>query len=70
VRTAAGLTLGTAGAILAERGIRSQLYGVEGMDPWTFGVAIAVLATAAAAAAFLPARRAAAVNPATALRGE
>jgi ABC-type antimicrobial peptide transport system permease subunit len=69
-RTLVGLVIGLAGAILGARALRTQLYGVEAIDPWSIGGAIVVLAVSAAAAAALPARRAARVNPATALRAE
>jgi hypothetical protein len=47
--------------------IRSQLYNVQPMDPLTGG-AVVVLAATAFAASYLPARRAAALDPRTALR--
>jgi ABC-type antimicrobial peptide transport system permease subunit len=46
------------------------LYGVAVRDAWTYAGVIAVLGTAAVFAAWLPARRAARVNPIEALRAE
>lgn len=67
---AAGLTLGLAGAAAATRLLRALLYGVTPGDPATFLAAAAVLAAACLAASYLPARRATAVDPVAALRGE
>jgi predicted permease len=50
--------------------VESQLYGVEPMDPVAIIGAMALLAVAAIIAAFLPARRAAHVDPVVALRAE
>jgi len=50
--------------------VRSQLYGIEPADPWTLGAAAAGLLAVAALAAGIPARRAARVDPMTALRDE
>jgi ABC-type antimicrobial peptide transport system permease subunit len=50
--------------------VESQLYGVEPMDPVAIIGAMALLAVAAITAAFLPARRAAHVDPVVALRAE
>ncbi len=67
---AAGILLGAAGALLATRQIRSLLYRVSPLDPWTFAGVVIVLAVVAVCAAYVPARRAAAVDPAVALRME
>jgi putative ABC transport system permease protein len=62
--------LGLAAAVAAARLLRSQLYGVSPYDPLTF-LAVAVgLAAVASLACYLPARRAARVDPAITLRGE
>lgn len=50
--------------------IESQLYDVKAFDPAALATAVLVLSFAALAAAFVPARRAAAVNPTDALRAE
>jgi len=67
---AAGLALGIAGAYAAARQIRSMLYGVTPDDPWTYSAVAILLAAVAAAAAYIPARRAAALDPAITLRQE
>jgi ABC-type lipoprotein release transport system permease subunit len=46
------------------------LFGVQAWDPMTFASAALVLGLASMAASFLPARRAASVNPTDALRAE
>ena len=50
--------------------MRSLLFGVQAWDAVTLGCVAAVLGLASMAASFLPARRAAAVNPTDALRAE
>jgi ABC-type antimicrobial peptide transport system permease subunit len=64
----AGLTVGGGFAYGASRLIASRLYGVEPQDPVTIAVATAVLLAVAVAAAYLPARRAAELDPMLALR--
>ena len=65
---AAGLLIGVVSALAAGRVLASLLFGVTTTDPLTFvGVALA-LGIAALCASYLPARRAAAVDPMTALR--
>ena len=68
--TVVGALLGVAVALAATRVLRGILYGVSATDPWTFGAVGAVLLAAAAAACYLPARRALAVDPLSALRHE
>ena len=68
--TVAGALLGVAVALAATRVLRGILYGVSASDPWTFAAVTAVLLAAAAAACYLPARRALAVDPLSALRHE
>jgi predicted permease len=66
--TALGLTAGLAGALAAGQWIRSLLFGVTVADPTTFaGVACTVI-VAAVLATYVPARRAASVDPTDALR--
>jgi predicted permease len=67
---AAGVALGAAGAGAAAHALRSLLPGVSAADPLTFAAIAALMASAAAAASFGPARRAARVDPAVALRSE
>jgi putative ABC transport system permease protein len=65
-----GLGLGLVGAVAVTGILRSLLYEVKPRDPMTFaGVTILLLAVALAAA-FIPARRAAHVDPVQALRAE
>jgi macrolide transport system ATP-binding/permease protein len=65
-----GLALGIPAALFAGRFMASLLYQVSNTDPLAFLGAVAVLALCATAAAFLPARRAAAIDPMRALRTE
>jgi ABC-type antimicrobial peptide transport system permease subunit len=66
----AGLAIGWAAAALVTRYAASLLYGVSPTDFWTFVAVSAVLAAAAMLACYLPARRAARVDPMVALRYE
>jgi putative ABC transport system permease protein len=66
----AGLVLGLVAALLVMRWVSSLLYGVSAHDPLIFGGVFLVLATAAALACYIPARRAARVDPLVALRYE
>lgn len=66
----AGLASGVVAALGATRLLRSLLYGVEPADPATFGAIVLVLGSAAAAAIWLPARRATRVDPVEAIRAE
>jgi len=67
---AVGVVLGLAGALALTRFLAGQLYGVRPTDPLTFVAVTALLALVALAATWLPARRAARVNPMVALRAE
>ncbi len=68
--TAVGVALGLGGALAAASLMRKLLFGVQTWDIWTLaGVAILICASALIAS-FLPARRAALVNPTEALRAE
>ena len=68
--TAIGLALGTAGALAAGRWISTLLYGVSPADPVSLAGACLLFTIAAIGATYIPARRAAAVDPAAALRSE
>jgi putative ABC transport system permease protein len=68
--TSVGLALGLAGALAATRIIRSLLYEVSPTDPLTFVCVGVLLAGVALLASYLPARRAARVDPMVALRYE
>jgi len=67
---AIGLGIGIPAALLGGRLMQTQLYGVKIYDPMTFVGAVLVLAASAALAGFIPARRAASVEPMQALRIE
>ncbi len=66
----AGLALGLATALSATRFLTGFLYRLEPNDPTTMAAACVILAAAAAVAGFLPARRAANLDPMAALREE
>jgi predicted permease len=65
---AIGLAAGVAVALLVSRVVGVVLYGVGAQDPLAFTAAIGVLLVSAAGAVFIPARRAAGVDPAFVLR--
>jgi putative ABC transport system permease protein len=65
-----GLVLGTGGALALTRLIGSFLYGVTAMDPLSFAAASLVLAAVGLLACYFPARRAARIEPAIALRSD
>jgi predicted permease len=65
-----GLALGIPIALLGGRFMADQLYGVRSYDPFSLAIAVVVLSIAAALAGFLPARRAASIEPMEALRIE
>jgi ABC-type antimicrobial peptide transport system permease subunit len=67
---AAGIVLGLFGAVAAAALMRSLLFGVAAWDLPTLAAVSAVLGVSALIASFLPARRAARVNPVEALRAE
>ncbi len=68
--TIAGTALGLVAFLLASRLVRARLYDVRATDPLILAAAVATLLLAAFLAAWLPARRAAQVDPMTALRIE
>jgi len=65
---AAGLAIGTAGALALTRVLAGLLYDVSPTDPVTFAGVVIVLGAVAVTASYLPARRAARVDPIVALR--
>jgi predicted permease len=65
-----GLALGIPAALLGGHLMATQLYGVKTYDPLTLAGAVLVLAVFAAVAGFIPARRAASIEPMNALRTE
>ena len=65
-----GIGLGLVGAILLARSIASLLYGITPFDTATFASVSLLLAIVALLASYIPARRAASVDPMVALRYE
>jgi putative ABC transport system permease protein len=63
-----GSLLGIAGALLLLRWLSTLLFGVTPNDLWTYASVLVLLATVAALASYIPARRAAHVEPLIALR--
>jgi putative ABC transport system permease protein len=68
VLIAAGLVLGLAGSLWAARFVEVLLFRLEARDPVTFAGAAAVLVAVGVVAAWMPARRAARLDPSTVLR--
>ena len=66
----AGSAVGLAGALLLSRLMSSLLYGIRATDPMTFVAVTLLLLTVAFLATYLPASRAARVDPLVALRAE
>jgi predicted permease len=67
---AAGCIAGLAGEVALSRVLHSFLFEVSAMDPLTFGLVPLLMALVALVAAWIPARRAAAVDPMEALRAD
>ena len=70
VLTLVGLGAGLAGALAAGRWLSALLFRVTPADPVTLAIVVCTLAGAAACATYVPARRAAGVDPSDALRAE
>jgi putative ABC transport system permease protein len=68
--TLGGVVVGIVAALLVTRVLGSLLFGVSTLDPPTFGVVLTLLLVVAAVASYVPARRAARVDPLVAMRGE
>jgi putative ABC transport system permease protein len=67
---AAGVVLGVSGALALSRMMAALVFGVSPTNPATYAAVSCVLLLTAAVASYLPARRAARVDPVTALRSE
>ena len=70
VQAGLGLVIGVPIAIFGARAMADQLYGVRSYDPVSLLIAVVVLLLSAAVAGFIPAHRAANIEPMTALRTE
>jgi putative ABC transport system permease protein len=68
--TAVGILIGSVAAFFAGRLVSSLLFGVGALDPITMGTVVLVLGAVATLASWLPARRAARVDPLIAMRGD
>ena len=68
--TGLGIAIGWAGAAMLSRTLRSLLFGIDPIDPMTFGCVAVMLASVALLACYLPAWRATRIAPVTALRTE
>jgi ABC-type antimicrobial peptide transport system permease subunit len=66
----AGLAGGVAASVILANGVEKLLYGVKALEPTVAMVTVGLFLLAALAAAFLPARRAALIDPMQALRAE
>jgi predicted permease len=65
-----GLIIGVPAAIGLGRFVSTQLYGIQGNDPWIAAAMVLLLTAAAVAAGFIPAHRASRIDPILALRFE
>jgi ABC-type antimicrobial peptide transport system permease subunit len=70
VMTCIGVVIGLGAAAALMQLMKTLLFGISPLDPLTFFAVPLILASAAALASYLPARRAAGVDPVEALRAE
>jgi len=70
VLTGVGVVIGLGAAAALMRLMKTLLFGISPLDPLTFLAVPLILATAAALASYLPARRASGIDPVEALRAE
>jgi ABC-type antimicrobial peptide transport system permease subunit len=66
----AGLAVGIPLTYFIARSLKSMLYQMSPLDPLSFALAVLVMILVAGCAAFIPARRAASIEPMQALRSE
>jgi predicted permease len=69
-KTGVGLAAGLLGALFLTRYLRTLLFGIISVDPVSYGTVLALLAGVSLLACWLPARRAAKIDPVVALRAE
>jgi len=69
-KTGIGLVVGLVGAVVLSRYMVSMLFELKATDPWAYVLVSLLLAVVASAACYLPARRAAKIDPIEALRAE
>jgi ABC-type antimicrobial peptide transport system permease subunit len=69
-KTGFGLIVGLVSAVLLSRYMVSMLFELKPTDPWAYLLVSLLLAVVAAASCYLPARRAAGIDPIEALRTE
>jgi predicted permease len=69
-RALAGVAVGMLAAIVATRGIRTMLFGVEALDVTTYAAVMALILAVVGVASYVPARRATKFDPSIALRGD
>jgi putative ABC transport system permease protein len=67
---ALGLPIGVVAALVVTRGLASVFYGLSAFEPALLACAVAPVVVSAFAACWLPAQRAARVDPVVALRAE
>jgi ABC-type antimicrobial peptide transport system permease subunit len=65
-----GVAAGLIASLVAARGLQSLLFGIRANDPFTLSAGVALLLFVATSASWIPARRAAGVQPMDALRHE
>ena len=68
--TAVGIVIGVAGSLALTRVMGTLLYQTSATDPVTFGASALLFTATAVAASYIPARRAARIDPTAALRGD
>ncbi len=66
----AGIFGGVVGSMMVTRSLKTLLYNTSPYDPLTFGVISVAFLVTAAVSGWVPARRAAAIDPAVTLRAE